>query len=406
MTASSTHLSGTTQTIGTAVVASTLAAMPSLLLAGLAILVGAELNFGAFELGIAIGAFFAVSGLLSVPAALLSETIGPRRSMFVGALITVLALAGIGAATPSWGMLLVWMVVAGLGNTITQIASNHLLARQVDSGRQGIAYGIKQSGIPIASMLAGLALPLLGLSVGWRATFLLFALAVIPVAYFLRGLKKGPPMGRRGPRAGDAPLAVLAVLATGSGLGAMASSGLTTFTVVSAVDGGFSPGAAGLLLTAGSVIGISARILSGWMVDRRGRGSLILASSLLGAGVLGYLGLAIAGSSWLVVLATLVAFAGGWGWPGLILLVTARTNPRAPATAMAVTRVGPSVGNIIGPILFGATVDGAGYPVAWSFAAGTAFAALLFLLVARRQLVRHRDAAGPRHSQGGAPQSG
>jgi MFS family permease len=284
------------------------------------------------------------------------------------------------------------MAVAGLGNSVTQLASNHLLAQQVQSGRQGVAYGIKQSAIPIASMLAGLALPVLGLTLGWRATFLLGALGVIPVALLLRRLHQGQRRAR-GPRAGDVPVGTLALLSLGSGLGAVASSGLTTFTVVSAVEHGFAPEAAGLLLTAGSVFGIAARILSGWLADRTGHGSLLLASGLLGGGVIGYLGLAVAGPEWLVVLATLVAFAGGWGWPGLVLLATARTNPRAPATAMAITRIGPAFGNIVGPIVFGAVAAGAGYSLAWLISAAVAVLASMLIVVARGRLVGHRTAA-------------
>jgi MFS family permease len=189
------------------------------------------------------------------------------------------------------------------------------------------------------------------------------------------------------------PVGTLALLSLGSGLGAVASSGLTTFTVVSAVEHGFAPEAAGLLLTAGSVFGIAARILSGWLADRTGHGSLLLASGLLGGGVIGYLGLAVAGPDWLVVLATLVAFAGGWGWPGLVLLATARTNPRAPATAMAITRIGPAFGNIVGPIVFGAVAAGAGYSLAWLISAAVAVLASMLIVVARGRLVGHRTAA-------------
>lgn len=386
-------LSGPGRTIAATVAASTLAALPSLLLGGLAVLVSAELNFGAFELGVAIAIFFAVSGLLSVPAALLSEGIGPRRALFIGGFITAIALVGTGAFTGSWLALLPWMAVGGLGNTLTQISSNHLLAQQVRSGRQGLAFGIKQSAIPIAGMLAGLGLPVFGLTLGWRATYLIAAVGLIPVLALLHGLRQNVAHRGRVPRAGDAPIAALALLSTGAGLGAAAGSALTAFTVIAAVQSGFAASAAGLLLTAGSVVGVSARVLSGGVADRMGRGSLLLASGLVGGGVLGYVGLAIGGPSWLVVVATLVAFGGGWGWPGLVLLATARTNPRSPATAMAVTRLGPSVGNIIGPLVFGAVAGGIGYSSAWLIAAVAALISSVLMLAARPLLSPYRQTA-------------
>lgn len=370
--------------------AATLAALPSMLLGGLALLVRDELKFGAFELGAAIAVFFAVSAVVSVPAGFLSERIGPRRTLLGGAAITTFALIGAGALSDSWATFIPWMAIGGAGNTLTQVSTNHLIARRVPAHRQGLAYGVKQSAIPLAGILAGLALPILGLSVGWRATYGLAALGFIPVVLLLRQLPRPVRQPQRTPRSGDAPIPALALLSIGAGLATAAGSALTAFTVAAAVSAGFEASVAGLLLAAGSLAGVSARVGGGWIADRMGHGSLLLAGGLVGAGVFGYLGLAFDGPAVTTVFATLVAFAGGWGYPGLVLLAVARTNPRSPATAMGVIRLGPSVGAIIGPLAFGAVVDGPGYSVAWLMAAAAALASAVLLLGARRSLRPYR----------------
>jgi MFS family permease len=370
--------------------AATLAVLPSMLLGGLALLVRDELDFGALGLGAAVAVFFTASVLLSVPAGILSERIGPRRALLAGAATTAATLVGAGWLVGSWLALLPFMFVGGAANTVTQIATNHLIARRVPAGTMGLAFGIKQSAIPAGSLLAGLALPVLGLSVGWRLTYVLAALGAIPVIVLLRRIPPAAVPPRRGARAGDAPIAILMLVSVGAGLATAAGNATTAFTVAAADDAGFAPAAAGLLLVAGSIAGISARVGGGWVADRLGRGSLLLAGGLVGVGVVGYLGLAADGPPIWRVAATLVAFAGGWGFPALILLSVARTNPRAPATAMGIVRLGPSFGAIAGPLAFGALVDGSGYPAAWLMAAGAALVSAVLLLASRPLLRPYR----------------
>jgi MFS family permease len=390
---------GLPRIVATAISASTLGALPALLVGGLAVLVRADLGFDEFQLGAAISAFFAASIVLSVPAGMVSERIGPQRSLLAGMAITVVALLGAAVAAHSWLELVAWLFVAGVGNTIGQVGINHLLATVVRPERQGLSYGVKQSSIPLAGMLAGLALPAIGLTIGWRWAFVLAA-AVSIVVVVLAGRPR--PFSRpvdRPFREGDAPLPALLVIAVAAGLGAASGNALASFTVESAVARGFDPSSAGLLLTVGSLCGVSMRILSGWIGDRLGRGSLLVVIGLQVVGVAGFLILTLAGSSAVVtVLATVLAFAGGWGYQGLVLLAIARSNPTSPATAMAVVRLGPSTGAMAGPLLVGALVSVGGYDVAWLMTAVFAALAAVLMFTGRVMLLRHvrpRRAASP-----------
>jgi MFS family permease len=386
------------RTLLVVLVASTLSALPVLLLGGLAVLVRDELHFGELALGAAIGSFFAISGLVSLPVGWVSERIGPQRTMLAGLVLSVATMAGIAGLASSWATLVAWLIGAGAANALIQVAANHLLAIGVVSERQGVAFGIKQSAIPLAATIAGVSVPTVGLTLGWRAAYALAALmGLVAIGALWPRQAAAVRHTPATPRRGDAPILALIVLAIGSGLGTTAANALAGFSVSSSVDAGIPQDLAGFLLMAGSAGGIGSRIGGGWLADRLGRGSLLLVAGLLLAGTVGYAGLAAHDAApLLMVMATLVAFAGGWGFSGLVLLAVTRTNPSAPAAALAIVRIGPNAGAVVGPLLFGALVQGSGYSLAWLVAASASLAAAALVLAGRAMLLptRRRLTAG------------
>ena len=67
------------------------------------------------------------------------------------------------------------LALAGIANAVCQPAINLFMADQVALDRQGVAFGIKQSAIPAAVLVSGLALPPLAIPFGWRPTFAMCA---------------------------------------------------------------------------------------------------------------------------------------------------------------------------------------------------------------------------------------
>ena len=388
-------------TLATTLAATTVSALPVLLLGGLAVLVRSDLAFGELGLGVAIGSFFTASALASLPAGAVSDRVGPLRAMAIGIGISIVSLGGIAAFPTSLVTMLPWLLAAGSANALIQVGANHLLAVEVPVRRQGLAYGVKQSAIPLAAVLAGLAVPAIGLTVGWRVAYGVAAgLGLLVGAAFWRRANGGGGHERRaGGREGDAPMVALVVLGVGAALGTTASNALSGFSVSSSVASGLPQELAGVLLTVGSLLGMSARIGSGWFADRRTGGSLLFVVVLLLTGSAGYAALALVGDSApLVIAATVVAFLGGWGYQGLILLAVARTNREAPAAAMAIVRIGPNTGAMLGPLAFGFIVEQAGYSAAWGAAAAASLvgaalvlAGRVLLLPTRRRIVAERE---------------
>lgn len=196
---------------------------------------------------------------------------------------------------------------------------------------------------------------------GWRWAYGGWAVvALVAVLVPPPGLEATVPRRLGGRlREGDVPLATMSLLAVAAALGAAVGTSLASFSVSSAVDAVVTPGTAGAVLTAASIVGMGARVLIGLVADRLERGHFRLVLQLAGLGSLGYLGLAVAGSLSLLTGASFVAFAAGWGWPGLFNFAVVRWNRNAPGVATAITQAGVFAGGVVGPagLRGGDTVD-------------------------------------------------
>lgn len=380
-----------------AVAVATAGVLPAFLTGGMAVQVRGELGFGSAALGLAVALFFASASAASVVMGRVVEGIGAHRGMRLAAAVSAASLLGVALFAGSWTGLVVFLVLGGLANAMAHPATHLSLAREIPPGRQGYSFGVKQAAIPAATLLAGLAVPGLALTFGWRWAFaggaaLALAVALAVPAEKRGGVARGVAGGVRRvsrKRSGDAPTGPLALLAVGIGLGSAAATPLGAFLVESSVASGVRVGTAGLLLALGSAVGIAVRVLFGRLADGMSGGRLRLVAGMLGAGVFGFVLLAT-GMEALVLPGVLLAFGAGWGWPGLFNFAVVKTNPGAPAAATGVTQTGASGGAAVGPLVFGVVVEAAGYGAAWLLSGALALAAVVAILVGRNMVLRGR----------------
>ncbi|MEU6075819.1 MFS transporter [Micromonospora sp. NPDC047074] len=361
--------------------------LPVFLLGGLAVQMGADLGFSPAGLGLAVSVYFGVGALASVPSGVLAERYGPAVVARAGILISAACLLAVAAVARSYPVLLGLLALSGTANALGQLASNAALARHVPARRQGLSFGVKQAAIPVATLLAGAAVPTVALTAGWRWAFVagagaaLAALAAVPA-------REPRPARRAAPaHAGRATGALVVVGAAGT-LAAASANALGTFLVDSAAGRGLSPALAGLTLTLGSVVCVAARVFLGWLADRRAAGHVALVAGMLVVGAAGLGLLAVAGPAPLVV-GVLLGFGLGWAWPGLMTFAVVRLHPQAPAAATSITQTGVYAGGCLGPLGLGAVAGHAGYPVMWSVAAVAMLAAAALMLTGSRLLARH-----------------
>ena len=372
-----------------AVTTTTVAVLPVFLTGGLAVQISAELGFDPAGLGLVVAAFFGVSALASLPCGWLVERFGAGPTSRVAVLGAGLVMLAVATMADSFGALLLILLGGAWCNVLGQLASNLTLADSVPASRLGLSFGIKQAAIPVATLLAGAAVPTIALTVGWRWAYLigtglaLLALLITPRDAAGRQRSTSAP--------GERATAALSVIGIAAGLAAAAAGALGIFLVASAVERGIDPGLAGLTLTLGSVVGLVLRLLHGWLADRRSGGHIgvVAGSLLLGAGGLALL--AVPGT-WALVLGTLFGFGLGWAWPGLLQFAVVRLNPSAPAAASSIVQTGVYAGGCLGPVGFGFLAAHLSFPTAWLVGSTTMLVAAGLMVLGRRMLMAHQAA--------------
>lgn len=370
-----------------AAVVSTVGVLPVFMLGAVAVLVRSDLGFTEVQLGLAVSVFWVVASVSSIPSGRIVERLGARGALALAAGGSATALLGIAAAV-SWLTLLPWMVVGGLANAFSQLAANLRLADTVSKGRQGFAFGIKQSAIPGATLVGGAAVPAIALPLGWRWVFAAAAGAAVAVGVGQFRRKGSVAFTRAQGKRAALARAPLVVLGLAGAFGAAAATAMATFLVDYAVTVGIPPGPAGLVLAIGSLAAIVSRISMGWLADRRRGGNLIVVGMMLAVGAAAVAALPLFSTWGALVIVTSFAYAVGWGWPGLFNFAVVRRNPQAPAAATGVTQTGVYIGGVSGPTVFGLLVGEFGYAVAWRWAAVWLVIGAILIFVGRRLALR------------------
>jgi predicted MFS family arabinose efflux permease len=370
-----------------AIAAGAATVLPGFLVGALALQIRADLDVSVAAVAAGVTVFFAAGAVGAGPGGRLAERLGALRAIRACVVTTAACLLLAALLAQSLAALLALLAVAGLANAVTQPAINLFMADQVPLARQGLAFGIKQAAIPAAVLVSGLALPLLALPLGWRPTFAVCAAGALAVAVVVRRTATSfAPVPQRAPA--PRPSRALIVTAMGGALGSAGPNSLGAYLVASAVDAGIAEGVAGLLAAAGSGASLLARVALGERADRRRDYGFTAVAALLVAGSVGFVLLAT-GEAAPFVVGAFVAFALGWGWPGLFNLAVVDSNREAPGAATGVTQTGIYVGASAGPAAYGLVSAEYGYSAAWVVSGALCVAAAVAFAYAARLARKH-----------------
>jgi MFS family permease len=374
-----------------AVAVTTVGVLPVYMVGVLWVQIREDLGFGTSLLGLLVACFFATSAVSALTAGLIVRRFGTSPVVRLSALVGAAAMLVIALTAQDTLALVGALVVAGWGNGIGQPASNDLIARAVAAHRRGLAYGTKQAAIPLATMVAGVAVPLIAIPLGWRPAFALGAGLALLVMFTVPGGGRLRPPGssESSEAAGPFRRAPLFVLAAGLMLGAATGNALGSFFVATAVDSGISPATAGVLAAVASGSGAAARIVMGWLADRvRARWLLVVATQM----AIGGLSYALLGTGVdvLIAVGAVIGYCTGWAWAGLSTYSVARMHPGMAAPATSITQGGMGAGAALGPLVFGLVAAATSYSVAWYGTAAMSVLAGAVIVQGRRMLMRVR----------------
>lgn len=313
-----------------------------------------------------VAATISISGaLLSPTAGRVADNIGGRRMA-----VAVLGVAGIGwlalAAAPTFSILLIAAVFAGLGQAGANPATNKMIGAHVPIRRQGIVTGIKQSGVQAALFVGGLVLPTLSLEWGWRTA--LASTIVVPILGVIVLLLIVPPdtiemklTGFRKRDAADPPRWINRVAWQGVLVGICVGAMVTYLPLYAQNELQFSVVSAGVLASAYAVAGLTTRLVSPPLA-MRARHIAIPMMTLSFIASIGYLLLWLApawGSAALWIGAAMVGVLTGWLALGMLSVIT-RVKQSAAGNASGIVARGFTLGAAMGPVAFGLLLDWTG----------------------------------------------
>lgn len=303
------------------------------------------------------------------------------------------------ASVPWIGAVAAGSLVMGLGYGMTNPGSSQILGRIAPPGKRNMVFSIKQTGVPLGGVLAGLLAPRLEHALGWQAALLVAAGASLMMALAIQPLRREWDADRvPGARLRENPFAGMSRVVSSGMLRWMAVDGfcyaavqlcISTFTVTLLVaEAGYTVIEAGGVLAAVQVAGIAGRLFWGWAADRTRRGLSILVLDGVGCVVAAALVVRVdPGWDPVAVVALFMALGfNGLGWTGVFQAETVRHAPAEETGAVVGAMTVPNyAGVIVGPSVFSLLfLLTASYTDTFALVAGFALAGVICLALAAR----------------------
>ena len=342
------------------------------------------------ELGWLLTAYAAVSAITAPIIGAVTDRIGARNAM-----LTVLGAVAVGfllmSAVPSYALAFGVVLVIGIGQTMSNPATNKMIAHEVATGRRGLVTGIKQAGVQAGVFIGGVTFPAIAGRFGWHAVpaviatlvAVAFAVGVVtlprhdrePVAPLLRGTEPLPP---------STWWITAYALLMGAG-----GSPVFAFLPLYGVEAvGVTEATAGLVVGLSALLGVAARILWSVGAERLGEFAWPMVAIALIA-VLAGIATILAEPLGVIVLwiSAVLGYLSISAWNSVAMLaVIVEAGPRAAGRASGIVLLGFLAGLGLSPPLFGWSVDRLGtYRPGFGVVTGLfALAALTMLAWIRR----------------------
>lgn len=344
-----------------------LAAMALLTLPVVAPAVAQSVQISAAYVGLYVAIVYAGAMTASLMAGAVVRRFGAIRASQVALVLCAVGLFL--CMVPSAWSMGAGAFLIGLGYGPITPASSHLLARTTPVHRMSLVFSLKQTGVPLGGLLAGLIVPGLAGWTSWQTAFAAVGLASLLCALVIQPLQSGldsdrDPAQRLSFGTGlSGPLRLvfsqqsLSVLAAVSFMFSMIQLSLLTYLVTFLHDDlGVGLVKAGVMLAVVQAAGVTGRLLWGYISDRYLGATrvlivlaLIIAVCACAAPFLKYLNTSA------VTMIVLVLFgASAVGWNGVYLAEVARQAPPGMASmATGGTLAMTFLGVVVGPPVFG-----------------------------------------------------
>ena len=319
------------------------------------------------ELGLLLALFNILSTALQAPAGFLVDRFSPGL-LLIGALALSGAGFALGGLLPSYGALVLGLVIAGIANTIYHPADYALLSSGVEGKRMGHAFSFHTFAGLLGTAVTPAAMLFLAAQFGWHVALLGAAVLGLAAALILmqqrRALGDGGHKARRGAAKAPGGWSLLLSWPILRNLLffvflSLVSTGISSFTIVALGQLYDTPlTVANLALTAFLMSNALGVLAGGPITARTTRYDLVAAFGLIASG-LALLVVTLVPLGAMLLAATMAAagFFNGVFMPARDMLVRAVTPSGSFGKVFGFVTVGFSIGGIIAPLAFGWLMD-------------------------------------------------
>ena len=338
-----------------------------------------EIGVPASAVGIVTALIYFAATFTAISAGNLINHFGALRASQLSLVLAAAGIAIISTANP-W-LVVLGALVIGTGYGVVTPSSSAILADRTPEKMRAFIFSLKQTGVPIGGALAGAAIPLLIVGLGWKEAALIAGAACFVLAVAVQPYRAGVDLAPHAPRP-TAPVHLLEpfklvmshprlrelALASFSYSGMQMCMG--SFLVVFLTERvGLTLGSAGAALSTAMIAGTVGRIAWGifadnWISPRTvlgGLGAIMAIAAFVTAAIT---------PSWPYPLLLVVSFvfgASAIGWNGVYLAEVVRNAPQGTAgSATGASLAMTYAGVVFLPTIFWLIVHVSGsYPAAF-----------------------------------------
>ncbi len=359
----------------------------------------ASLGVGFTMLGLLVSIMALTTGFGQIPMGFLVDRFGGRIILILGIGLMAVCLIIAGLSGSFW-IIFVAFGFAGIGNSVFHPADYAILTARLDNTLFGRAISLHMfSGYIGWAVAYAVMLPMANI-IGWEMSLILVGLIglFITALMFFRSeiLEDRGSSNFRTTRGDDRQVILkegisvmtsfpMVMMFLFFSLTAIGGAGLMSFAVVALVnyhgiDEYFAAGSTTAHLV-GCALGV---LLGGWLADTVKKHNFVTATAIaLMALCIASITFTGVGFWYVAGLMTLSGFAYGLSSPSRDVLVKRATPPGMVGVSFGFTSTGLSVGNLLGPVLFGFLIDSGRTEFFFLFVAGIIALSIVTVLATR-----------------------
>jgi MFS family permease len=310
--------------------------------------------------------------VLALPTGIVLQRLGPKAALLIAVGLMAIG-AGIGALSDSFLMLLGSRVVEAFGIGLMGVTAPATIAMWFPPDRQGTPMGIWATWVPIGSVAIYNLSPVMAASLGWESVWWIGAgfaalmmvfsglLVTYPPAQSQPGMQPHVELKLR-QALGNRNIWLLALEFACMNL-TLISLGTYYPTFLNEVRG-YPLGQAAFLSSITTLVVLFSAPAAGWLSDRIGSRRLVFSLPFLVIGISFLFPFHVIGWQIIALLVAQGLIVGAIPTATFAATSEVMRKPEWAGLGLAVVLMGQNLGQLLGPILFGAIVESSGWAMA------------------------------------------